>query len=336
MFPSRIVLLAMLILISLAMVPRTVVGQNVGGSGILLRVVESCPDGYAATPDGCVPSDCVFGSVSSFDIASGNMTFDNGTRAVAPGHCLTGFPVILKKSVYSNGTTTSTIVPARAASHQYPFPTNNWVEDTDYCDLVYDWLGRHCASFASFSADWLVPNTPDSWDGQLMYLFIAFEDDYTFPQQIIQPVLQWGVSPAGGGNYYAMADWFCPGGSTCLHSQLLTVNSGDRLYGNLWSAGSNVWNVIISDGGNGPSVSQTWTTRTMYWAWTALEVYGVQRCSDYPHPVVPPFTIGHTTFNDISIHPGNPGWTGEIRINDGCGENTGIQQGNGGMVTLYY
>lgn len=42
---------------------------------------------------------------------------------------------------------------------------------------------------------------------------------------IYQPVLQWGESAAGGGNYWGVASWYVDGqGGLALHSNLVRVN----------------------------------------------------------------------------------------------------------------
>jgi hypothetical protein len=49
---------------------------------------------------------------------------------------------------------------------------------------------------------------------------------------IIQPVLQWGSSAAGGGPYWAIASWFV-GGAHTVYSELKIVNAGDTILGNM-------------------------------------------------------------------------------------------------------
>ena len=50
---------------------------------------------------------------------------------------------------------------------------------------------------------------------------------------ILQPVLQWGNSPAGGGSFWAITNWFVgsPETGIALHGPLVQVNSGDILQG---------------------------------------------------------------------------------------------------------
>src|ERR1035438_9024047 len=49
---------------------------------------------------------------------------------------------------------------------------------------------------------------------------------------IYQPVLQWGSSAAGGGNYWAVASWYADGqGGQAFYSSLVRVNPGQVLVG---------------------------------------------------------------------------------------------------------
>jgi hypothetical protein len=49
---------------------------------------------------------------------------------------------------------------------------------------------------------------------------------------IIQPVLQWGPSAAGGGNYWAITNWYADGqGGAASFKPLIRVNPGDVVQG---------------------------------------------------------------------------------------------------------
>ena len=62
----------------------------------------------------------------------------------------------------------------------------------------YDWLDF-------LSGTWTVPSNPANVFG-LIYLFDAVTpaDGST----IMQPVLQYGFGPAGGGSYWTMSNWY--------------------------------------------------------------------------------------------------------------------------------
>jgi hypothetical protein len=49
---------------------------------------------------------------------------------------------------------------------------------------------------------------------------------------IYQPVLQWGSSAAGGGNYWSIASWYVDGqGGPAFHSSLIQIAPGQVLKG---------------------------------------------------------------------------------------------------------
>jgi hypothetical protein len=76
-----------------------------------------------------------------------------------------------------------------------------------------------------FSTSWSVPNNPVGSDGQTLFLFNALNaiDGST----ILQPVLQWGISSAGGGNYWAITNWYIQPGFVGFMP--LYTNSGQGL-----------------------------------------------------------------------------------------------------------
>jgi hypothetical protein len=69
------------------------------------------------------------------------------------------------------------------------------------------WNNGTGKSITSFKTRWVVPPAPVSNDGQLIYLFNGIQN-YGYNYGILQPVLQWGASPAGGGSYWAVASWY--------------------------------------------------------------------------------------------------------------------------------
>jgi hypothetical protein len=80
-----------------------------------------------------------------------------------------------------------------------------------------------------------------------LYFFDALESNTT----ILQPVLQRGVSPAGGGNHWYMGSWAWHNGSG-LHSALFQVAVGDQLDGSIVGNGCNTagecaWSISFRD-----------------------------------------------------------------------------------------
>ena len=61
-------------------------------------------------------------------------------------------------------------------------------------------------SVTSLNSTWLVPSAPTNPNGgQVLFWWNGMEPQDT--SAVLQPVLQWGPSAAGGGNYWAIASW---------------------------------------------------------------------------------------------------------------------------------
>jgi hypothetical protein len=69
------------------------------------------------------------------------------------------------------------------------------------------WTNQTGSRITTFVTSWEVPPAPAVAGGQLIYLFNGLED--TDQKHILQPVLQWGVSPAkGSGNAWGLASFW--------------------------------------------------------------------------------------------------------------------------------
>lgn len=193
-----------------------------------------------------------------------------------------------------------------------PGTGNGWVEDSQWdvplsaSDNI-DYMG----------GTWTVPSYP-SMDGALIYLFNGIEPQGG--EWILQPVLQFGVSPAGGGNYWAIASWLVGSSGYAFHSPLETVNPGDLIFGatglNSVSGSTLYWKVGAKDETTG---AYSWITAHVsgqHWTWAyagVLEAYNVSSCSQFP-------SNGRVTFNNSVVEHGFPyldkvpgnGWVGAI------------------------
>jgi hypothetical protein len=115
--------------------------------------------------------------------------------------------------------------PEGAKNSNFPYP-NGWIAWTS-------WINADSAKnpVTSFSTTWTVPTNPTTTTPQLIYLFNGMQAGTGTSRYIVQPVLQWGVSPAGGGAYWAITNWFVTSGGSALHGSLVRVNAGTRLTG---------------------------------------------------------------------------------------------------------
>ena len=134
-------------------------------------------------------------------------------------------------------------------------------------------------------ADFWVPKNPPSVGGQTIFLFPGLQDPTG--TAIFQPVLQWGPSAGGGGNYWAIASWVVTS-TGCWVSPLRRVYAGDHIYGSIFArnCSSNVcdWTVWTSAVDRG--YSTTLKIRSGYQLndayGLALEAYNLNTCSQLP------------------------------------------------------
>jgi len=195
------------------------------------------------------------------------------------------------------------------------------------------WTNNTGHPIMTFQTTWVVPPPPLTQSGQTIFLFNGIQN----ATMIYQPVLQWGSSAAGGGNYWSVASWYVDGqGGPAFHSQLIPVSPGTSLIGVMTQTGQQgnlfsydcVFQGIANSGYAIQSVDQlTWCIQT-------LEAYGVQQCSDYP-------AASHTAMTAIEIEttageaPLN--WAPTTPVSD-CNQHTVVvsNASPGGEVDLFF
>lgn len=82
-------------------------------------------------------------------------------------------------------------------------------------------------AITSLSGSWTVPPPPEAKDSQTLFLFLGLQDDSTKVTELLQPVLQWGLSPAGGGDYWSLSCWYLH--VPALQKPLLTASTAVRV-----------------------------------------------------------------------------------------------------------
>ncbi len=183
------------------------------------------------------------------------------------------------------------------------------------------------------SATWVVPDSPTSSDGQTIFLFNGLQ----ILTVILQPVLQWGSSFAGGGNYWSGTCWYVVESTdtTVYTSTLLSADEGDGILGTVDSASSGGGyecgfhtpgdSASLHVSGAGPELTQAVVT---------LEAYGLSTCSDYPSSTKTSFTA--LSIRAHGLTPSEP-WTPHNRITD-CNQNDSLvsNANPGGQNDIYY
>lgn len=108
-------------------------------------------------------------------------------------------------------------------------PTPDWGEG--WIAYAY-WENETGAPLSSFATTWRVPPpaAADHAAGQTVFLFNGIQNK---GQEfgILQPVLQWGPSAAGGGEHWSIASWYVTSEGNAFHTDLIEVNTGEILVG---------------------------------------------------------------------------------------------------------
>nr|GAT58108.1 predicted protein [Mycena chlorophos] len=188
----------------------------------------------------------------------------------------------------------------------------------------------------TFSADFVVPEPPQVYTNQTVFLFPALLPvDGT---SILQPVLQYGSSGAGGGEYWSVAMWYVFDGDYYYVTPLVQVSPGQSLQGIL-SMVSDVGGYYTYTTSMSPVTAAGALTVNIWvqlgWATLTLEAYGVTDAKSY--------SAGTTTFNNILLQttaetsPTAPSWS--VINDEEDGITTTINQAalNGkGVVVINY
>lgn len=215
--------------------------------------------------------------------------------------------------------------------------TDGWIVNSE-------WTNDTGNPISYFKTRWEVPPAPATDDGQLVYLFNGMQQAASGPF-ILQPVLQWGSSPAGGGRFWSITSWYVNGeGGVALHGSLKRVNPGDVIEGimTLTAQEGNEFSYLSSFTGFPTADLAVHNVDELQWACETLECYSFKAFSDYPATPL-------TAFRDIEIRvrqqttPAivdvNPvlNWLADNRVTDNGQRCLVANNDNpGGDIDLYY
>ncbi|PPQ68674.1 hypothetical protein CVT26_002957 [Gymnopilus dilepis] len=241
--------------------------------------------------------------------------------------------------IASNGTVIHSRPFTKSAGPLKKPPSSNLARRTlqsGYVAYAY-WENTGSQPIAFFGTNWNVPPTPSSWDGQLLYWFNGLvPGDFN---GILQPVLQYGTSPAGGGQYYAIASWWLIGNNV-YHSSIQQVSPGTALEGHMALTGISTSGGVTTysyssyfPGYSTPSISAS-TTGVLNWAYEALEIYTTASTSDLPSGSTD-LTAVDIKFNDNS-HLSTIPWTAISDTTDGISMSVISNSGTNGHLRITY
>jgi hypothetical protein len=206
------------------------------------------------------------------------------------------------------------LVVFRFAPLTMPRLASGWIADAF-------WQIPSGDSVSAFRTTWKVPAAPATQSGQTIFYFNGICD--AGKDTILQPVLQWGASAAGGGNYWSIASWYVSS-SGAAHTDLITVNPGDTLVGVMkltQHSGTQFSYTSEFDGISGTSLPAQ-NIGELVWNNETLEAYSVTQCSDYPSDPVAFTSIGI----DTTAATSQVDWQAENRQTD-CGQHATVVNG---------
>jgi hypothetical protein len=256
---------------------------------------------------------------------TGKVLADFGTIAAKPA----GRP-LMPGNVVKPG---STLVPGALATATAKTPArvpsfgSGWI-------TYASWTNSTGTPVSLFSTKWVVPPAPATQSGQTIFLFNGIQNS----TMIYQPVLQWGGSAAGGGNYWAVASWYVDGqGGPAFHSNLVQVSPGTVLTGIMTLTGQSAAGFSYNSEFQGIANTGFPVTniQELTWCIETLECYGITKCSDYPN-------TSKTQMYAINMETGKTHpvmtWTPATPVSD-CGQHTLIfdeDSDGSGEVDLWY
>jgi hypothetical protein len=214
------------------------------------------------------------------------------------------------------------------AAAQVPVLGSGWIA------YAY-WNNGTGAPLSAFRTTWQVPPAPATQSNQTIFLFNGIQN-YGNNYGILQPVLQWGPSAAGGGAFWSVASWYVTSSGPAFHTPLIPVNAGDQLVGVMTLTGQagNSFDYNCELQGIAGTSLPVQNIAELLWCSETLEAYQVNQCSDYPDTLL-------TTFGAIGIQTGavTPPltWTAVARVTD-CGQNVVVvsNSASNGQVDVYY
>jgi len=197
------------------------------------------------------------------------------------------------------------------------------------------WLNQTGKPVTEFRTTWLVPAPPSTDSGQTIFLFNGIDPANT-GTAILQPVLQWGPSHAGGGPFWSVASWYVMGNGQAFHTPLVPVNPGDELVGvmTLIDQANGLFSYQAEFEGIAGTQLPVQNVAELVWCNETLEAYQIAACSDYP-------AADMTAMGSIQVQTGTTApavnWAPQDQVTD-CGQHAAVtvNAASGGEVDLYY
>ncbi len=256
-------------------IPTAATAGSVSDDAAAYAAAEQSSD-WVRTPAGLVNKACVHHLPAGAKLVNDRVVTAAG-QVQAPDTC--AYPRLVK--------------PGSAKSHEPSGPvpaTNGWMAASWWSASTW---------FRQLFADFTVPGAPAT-AGATNFFFPSFEP--SAGNAIVQPVLSYGGSAAGGGDYWYITSWYVAPGGT-YYGNNVTVNSGDTIHGamtanNCAGDGTNCqWTITTTDDNNGGTSTLNVTAPESYSTAQGgvYESYGVSDCSMMP-------SGNHIGFSNIALY----------------------------------
>jgi hypothetical protein len=198
------------------------------------------------------------------------------------------------------------------------------------------WRNATGTAISSFATSWVVPVAPAAPANQLLYFFNGLQN--ASGSEILQPVLQWGSSGAGGGPFWSVASWHVDSQGHAYCTPAIPVNPGDALTGLMTMTGAfndGTHNYRCEFAGVAGTALMALGTPELTDAEETLEAYGVTTQTEYPGG---PSTAMSQIDLQIAGNPAPLAWASNTMQNPLYGENAIIVSNTspGSEVDLCY
>jgi hypothetical protein len=198
------------------------------------------------------------------------------------------------------------------------------------------WRNGTGTAISVFATTWIVPATPATPASQLVYFFNGLQN--VGGTEILQPVLQWGSSGAGGGAFWSVASWHVDSQGHAYSTPATPVNPGDALTGLMTMTGAfndGTYNYRCEFVGVPGTALMALSMPELTEAEETMEAYGVTASTEYPGG---PSTAMSQIDVQVGGNPAPLAWASNTMQNPLYGENAVIvsNASPGGEVDLCY
>lgn len=196
------------------------------------------------------------------------------------------------------------------------------------------WQNSAQDPISQIATDWTVPDPPTVDTGQTIFLFNALQN--ASRTNLLQPVLQWGKSQAGGGSFWSISNWYIDTSGHVYHSGSVPMLPGQVLTGiiSLGQETSGLFSYVVSFDGYSTLDLNVAGIEALMYASETLEAYQIGDRNDYP-------AADFTAMSKIAVAVGgmSPTLNWSIQNNSSnWGEQTVVvsSANPGGQVNIVY